>query len=309
MKRVRQGQPRCAQQSSSTGAPHLVARLGDAFRRSLSGLVEAALAPVKRAPHTAPAEPPSAANHHQQPEAQSVLVGVHTPLLHIQTGRERSLRSFDHSSRRRTVSQSSIANRTAMNLGTHIATAVSGRLSPPSRIGGSFVAERRSSSPRKHWALILPVMVHAAVLLAVSVGSAWATTTYYSQGSVDPTVNTNWNSIRAGGGSTPANFTSGDVFVIQNGHSMGTTPAWSVSGTGAKIQIESGGTLTANSIVSVPTFQVDDGGTYIHNTVGSVSNGSSADFPGTTRSLGSASTVQILKWANNGTAPAALPSV
>ena len=175
------------------------------------------------------------------------------------------------------MSQSSIADRTAMNLGTHIATAVSGPVPPPSRRGGSFVADGRSNAPRGRWALLFPVMVHAAVLLAVSVGSAWATTTYYSQGSAIPNTFSNWNSIRAGGGSAPANFTSGDVFVIQNGHNMGTTAAWAVSGSGNKIQIESGGTLTANNIVATTTFQVDNGGTYVHNATSGTSNGTIAD--------------------------------
>ena len=52
-----------------------------------------------------------------------------------------------------------------------------------------------------------------------------------------------WNSNRGGGGSTPANFTGGDVFVIQNGHNMTTSANWAVSGTGAKVQIKNGGSL------------------------------------------------------------------
>src|SRR5262245_55764576 len=109
--------------------------------------------------------------------------------------------------------------------------------------------------------LLLNVVLSTTLLIA-SVGVASAAT-YYSQASVNPGTTTNWNSNRAGGGSSPANFTSGDVFVIQNGHNMGTAAAWTVSGAGSKIQIESGGTLTANNIVAVPTFQVDNGGTYI----------------------------------------------
>src|SRR5439155_13850439 len=153
------------------------------------------------------------------------------------------------------------------------------------------------------------IAVLTMTVLLLSAGSAWAAT-YYSQGSLDPNVTTNWNSIRLGGGSSPANFTSGDVFAIQASHSMATTAAWTVSGAGSKVQIESGGTLTANHIVAIPTFQVDDGASYIHNAASGTSNGVASALPGsTTRTFGSASTVEIRKWANGGTVPVALPNV
>src|SRR5947209_2365729 len=162
----------------------------------------------------------------------------------------------------------------------------------------------------KHRALVFSALIQTAMLLVLGIGSAWATTTYYSQSSSSPNVTTNWNSIRTGGGSTPANFTAGDVFVIQSGHNMGTTVAWTVSGSGNKIQIESGGTLTANNIVATTTFQVDNGGTYVHNAASGSSNGTTADIPGsTTRTLGASSTIEFQKWANGGTAPVALPSL
>src|SRR5262245_34528617 len=98
------------------------------------------------------------------------------------------------------------------------------------------------------------VFLAAAFCLGV-ISTTTSATTFYSQGSLAPNLTTSWNSIRAGGGSTPANFTSGDTFVIQNTHNMGTTATWTVSGAGSTIQIESGGTLTANNLVAVPTFQ------------------------------------------------------
>ena len=64
-----------------------------------------------------------------------------------------------------------------------------------------------------------------------------------------------------------ANFTAGDVFVIQNTHSMTTSAAWSVSGTGSKVWIENG-VLTATFLVTcnaATTFQIDNGGSYIAN--------------------------------------------
>ena len=100
----------------------------------------------------------------------------------------------------------------------------------------------------KHTTLLF--LISFMTLLLFGAASAWATTTYYSQGSLAVGTLSSWNTNRAGGGSSPGNFTTGDVFVIQNGHSMTTSSAWTVSGTGNKIQIESGGTLTATYIVA-----------------------------------------------------------
>ena len=147
-----------------------------------------------------------------------------------------------------------------------------------------------------------------ASLALLAFSTAARAATYYSQGSVDPTVLANWNDVRAGGGNVPANFTSGDTFVVQNTHNMGTTAAWSVTGTSATIEIESGGTLTANNIVAVPNFQVDNGGTYVHNAASGSANGVATDVPGSTsRSFGASSTVEFQKWANGGNSPVALP--
>src|SRR6185312_12824636 len=133
--------------------------------------------------------------------------------------------------------------------------------------------------------------------------------TYYSQsgGSLDPTVLANWNTNRLGGGSSPANFTTGDVFVIQgtgNGgtspHSLTTTAAWSISGTGSKLQIESGATLQANSSITVAaatTFQIDNGGTFIINYVANVA---STIFAGT-ESFGATSNFVIRQWGGTAT--------
>ena len=135
--------------------------------------------------------------------------------------------------------------------------------------------------------------------------------TYYSQGvSVDANSFSSWNTNRAGGGASPANFTAGDIFVIQNGHTATTSAAWTLSGTGNKIQIESGGILTNIFLVTTTTFQVDNGGTYNHNYVGTGTNGASTDFPGTTTKLfGATSTVNINAWGGASSSPAALPTI
>ncbi len=94
---------------------------------------------------------------------------------------------------------------------------------------------------------------------------------YFSQGSGNPSLLTNWNSNPGGGGSTPPNFTGNNqAFLIQNGHTMTTTGAvWTVSGTNTKVEILSGGTLTetasAVSLSANTSLQVDNGGTLNHN--------------------------------------------
>lgn len=93
-----------------------------------------------------------------------------------------------------------------------------------------------------------------------------AGTTYYSQGNLDAGLNTSWNTVRGGGGSAPADFTGSDIFVIQNGHSMNTATALTLSNAGSLLRIESGGALTADANnVSIMGAQVDAGGTLTVN--------------------------------------------
>lgn len=94
--------------------------------------------------------------------------------------------------------------------------------------------------------------------------------TYYSTGNVDATVLTNWKTGTDGTGTSPLYFnTAGDVFIIQNGHSMTTSAAWAVGATSGngKLQIQNGGKLTATFDITTKvgnTFQIDAGGTYEH---------------------------------------------
>jgi len=120
------------------------------------------------------------------------------------------------------------------------------------------------------------VTLCALASVFLSVGTRSANATYYSKGSLPPELVSSWSSTRDGLGASPLDFTSGDTFVIQDTHNMSTFLSWSVSGTNSKVQIEKGGTLTANSTVTLSaatTFQIDDGGTYVQNA--SVAMGSS----------------------------------
>ena len=155
-------------------------------------------------------------------------------------------------------------------------------------------------------------LLFAIPVLALLISAAALGATYYSQGSVAPNVLGSWNTIRGGGGTSPANFNGGDEFVIQNTHSMTTTAVWAVGNAGT-VRIESGGTLTANHAFSVDVFQVNDGGTYNHNfSAPGGGNGTTDDFPGHTpyTVLSPASTVNINSWATAGAAaPAPLPDI
>ena len=116
-------------------------------------------------------------------------------------------------------------------------------------------------------------------------------TTFYSQSSSTANTLSNWNSVRTGGGSSPANFsTSSDQFVIQNGHSITSSSTWTLSGINMVVQVESGGTLIGNATIDLTptaTFQIDNGGTYQHNFSGNTI------FDGD-ESFGSSSSVELL---------------
>ena len=91
----------------------------------------------------------------------------------------------------------------------------------------------------------------AVLALGLFVSQSAHATTYYSPTSgtaVDPTSTNNWWTGTGGTGSHPANFTSGDTFVIQNNctNQVPDTTTWTVNGTAngtATVQINSGGCL------------------------------------------------------------------
>jgi hypothetical protein len=115
------------------------------------------------------------------------------------------------------------------------------------------------------------------IAFSFSVGVLNAATTYYSKGSLDATLLTNWSSTTDGTGTSPLFFnTAGDVFIIQNGHSMTTSAAWPVGATSGngKLQIQNGGKLTATFDITTKagnTFQIDAGGTYEHKVASNLS--------------------------------------
>jgi hypothetical protein len=85
----------------------------------------------------------------------------------------------------------------------------------------------------------------AGVLIGLWIFSAVQAATYYSGGSLTPNNVNNWWTNTNATGSHPANFTTaGDVFIIQNSHSMTSAASWTVTGT---VQINLGGTFTGTA--------------------------------------------------------------
>jgi hypothetical protein len=93
-----------------------------------------------------------------------------------------------------------------------------------------------------------------------------AATTYYSRGA-DPTKLSSWSTSATGTINSPASFTANNqIFVVQN--NMAVNTAWSVSGTGTKLQVQGGAALTANAPITLSpstTFHLDANATYNHN--------------------------------------------
>ncbi|WP_423223879.1 hypothetical protein [Candidatus Amarolinea aalborgensis] len=120
---------------------------------------------------------------------------------------------------------------------------------------------------------------------------------YYSQGSLNAGALASWNTSRGGGGSQPANFNGPDYFVIQNGHSMTTGSAFTLSHADSLLQIESGGALTVNTAdISVMGAQVDSGGTLTINSgrALTINNGSRAPDMTVSGTLVNAGTVTMI---------------
>jgi len=98
-----------------------------------------------------------------------------------------------------------------------------------------------------------------SLLLVITFHSVVFATSYYSKaGQANPNSTSSWSITTDATGSSPNNFTSGDVFIVQLGHSMTTTAPWTVSGTNAQIFIN-GGTLTVAHNTTTPQLIISSG--------------------------------------------------
>lgn len=132
-----------------------------------------------------------------------------------------------------------------------------------------------------------------------------AQTTYYSNNS---TTNFNtlsgWSLNTNGTGANPTVLNNSVRLVVQNGHAKTTSAAATVN----RLTIRSGGTVTANHAITISgssdRFEIENGGTYIHNNNGNVGN---TIFNGD-EVFGPTSTFQINNWQSSSTSitPSAL---
>jgi autotransporter-associated beta strand protein len=113
-----------------------------------------------------------------------------------------------------------------------------------------------------------------AVMILLTARDSMATTYYSGAATGDPTSLSAWWTGTGGTGSHPADFTSGDTFIIQNGHNytLATSAIWVVNattgGTAATVQINATGKLTYTLGVSGSPY-LKLGGNFVQTAAGS----------------------------------------
>lgn len=120
-------------------------------------------------------------------------------------------------------------------------------------------------------------------------------TTYYSQGNGNFGTTANWNTVRLGGGASPSDLQQGDIFVIQNGH---TITMDNITNYIQDMTIESGGTFDNSSntlffAVAGGTLDIQSGGTFTPST-GEIEHGAGV-FSTVTIKAASATTIYNIK--------------
>ena len=123
-------------------------------------------------------------------------------------------------------------------------------------------------------------MVYPFILLLLSFLSILqvSAATYYSGGSLPPNLRTSWWTNTNATGVNPPNFTGNDTFIVQSGHTMTTTAAWTLSGNGSELSLNSGSSFILANGVTVRKLTIS---TAVFFTINSgrtltVNNGSSA---------------------------------
>jgi hypothetical protein len=130
---------------------------------------------------------------------------------------------------------------------------------------------------------------------------------YYSQGSLNPGALTSWATNPVGGTAPPNFIMAGDRFIIQTGHTMTTIANWTFGTPTSTLQIQNGGTLTANHLIQFTgTFQIDNGGRYNHNDYTNIGSGPGNSIWGGTELFGASSTVEIRDWLDTNPLPAGI---
>lgn len=150
-------------------------------------------------------------------------------------------------------------------------------------------------------------MKWGSILLVLLIWTIYCSgqTTYYSN-----STTTNFNTLSGwslnidGTGANPSVINNTVRLIVQNGHTKNTSGTATVN----QLTIQSGGTVTANHAITVNgtglAFNINNGGTYIHNNTGTLS---STIFAGT-ETFGASSTFQVNNWesTNQSIIPASL---
>jgi hypothetical protein len=102
---------------------------------------------------------------------------------------------------------------------------------------------------RKIISTSLKICLFTFFILVGGMSSAYAATYYSKATGLNANLTTSWTPARDGSGTSPSNFTTaGDVFTIQNGHTLPMSASWSVTG---NLSIENGGTLTVSQAITI----------------------------------------------------------
>lgn len=109
--------------------------------------------------------------------------------------------------------------------------------------------------------------------LGLSLAPISAQTTYYSKASGNANIEATWGTNTDGSGTSPADFVTGDVFIVRSGSSLTTNGPLTIDDAGipggGQLIIASGGTLTASHAIdftgSETMFQIEDNGRYVHS--------------------------------------------
>lgn len=126
------------------------------------------------------------------------------------------------------------------------------------------------------------------IVLGLSHSNVNAQTNYFWNGSGAVNNVLSWGVNSNGTGANPSNFTTANqIFNIQNGQSATLGSAWTISGTGSRLAVASGGSFDAGTINANLTLNLSDnatyrvaGTTYSSLSVGTINSGSTFIFAG-----------------------------
>jgi hypothetical protein len=111
-------------------------------------------------------------------------------------------------------------------------------------------------------------------------------TTYYSKATGNANNTATWGTNNDGTGTAPSSFGDGDIFIVRDGSSLTTNGTMTIDDNGIDdagiLRIATGGTLTASNAISFnsssgtgTTFEIENGGRYVHSVTPSVNINSS----------------------------------